>query len=264
MEETGYIHGTNSTEQERLALLNRLTNGPFLVFLDLKPTDSVLEVGSGLGILAGEVAQRVPQGEVVGIEYSQEQLAKVQITAPHLTFQQGDAHQLPFEADRFDVAYCRYVLEHVRDPLQVLREMRRVLKPGGRAYTQENNMQMVVFDPDCPHCESLLQKFILLQKRLGGDALIGKRLFGLFQQAGFREITLSFQPEIHPANTPTFRPWLENALGVFGGAGPLLVQQGLATEAEVHLALTELESLLEREDSSGLLFHWNRAVGTKT
>ena len=88
--DTLYIHGTDQAEQERLAALNRLTNPAFVEFLELRPDNSVLEVGSGLGILAGEVAARVPRGEVIGIEYSAEQLASARVTAPNLRFEQGD------------------------------------------------------------------------------------------------------------------------------------------------------------------------------
>jgi len=61
-----YIHGADSSERERLALLNRPTSAPFIEFLQPEAGDSVPEVGSGLGILAQEVAQRVPQGGVIG------------------------------------------------------------------------------------------------------------------------------------------------------------------------------------------------------
>ena len=95
-----------------------------------------------------------------------------------------------------------------------------------------------------------------------GDALIGKRLFGLFQQAGFRDIQLSYQPELHVAGTPTFRLWIENILGIIEGASALLQAHQLATSADMRLASAELQNLLTRADASAL-FHWNRAVGVK-
>ena len=55
-ESAGYIHGTTPSEQDRLATLNRLTNQAFVEFLEVRPQARVLEVGSGLGHLAGEVA----------------------------------------------------------------------------------------------------------------------------------------------------------------------------------------------------------------
>jgi SAM-dependent methyltransferase len=257
-----YIHGTDPEEQARLALLNRLTNPPFLAWLDLRPTDSVLEVGSGLGILAREVAARVPEGEVIGVERSAEQLAESPADTPALKFVQGDAHQLPFEESRFDLVYCRYLLEHVTDPAQVAREMFRVLKPGGRAYAQENNILVNAFDPDCPQWDDIWERFVELQRRLGGDAQVGKRLFTLFRQAGFSEIALSIQPEIHHAGQPTFVPWVQNLIGNVEGAREKLLAFGLASSTEIDGALSELRQLMTLEDA-GAYFYWNRAFGIK-
>jgi SAM-dependent methyltransferase len=261
-EPTIYIHGTHDAEQERLTRLNQLTNPPFLRFLDLAETDAVLEVGSGLGLLAGEVARRIPKGRALGVEFSAGQLARAAARVPNLRFAQGDAHHLPFADSVFDVVYCRYVLEHVGDPLHVLREMRRVLKPGGRAFAQENDTVLTVFDPDCPATDALIRQFVALQARLGGDGRVGKRLFALFHQAGLRDIELSYAPEIHPANRPTFRIWVENILGIIEGAADALQSHNLATDIEIEAARSELRRLLTRDDASAL-FHWNRAVGVK-
>lgn len=257
-----YIHGTDPEEQARLTLLNRLTNPPFLAWLAPRPTDTVLEIGSGLGILAREVALRVPLGEVIGVERSAEQLAASPTGTPGLTFVQGDAHHLPFEESRFDLVYCRYLLEHVADPAQVAREMFRVLKPGGRACAQENNILVNAFDPDCPQWDRVWEQFVELQRRLGGDARIGKRLYALFRQAGFSEIALSLQPEIHHAGQPTFVPWVQNLIGNVQGAREKLLAFGLASEAEIDGALSELRHLMTLEDA-GAYFYWNRATGIK-
>src|SRR5438067_12526014 len=90
MEQASYIHGTQPAEQARLRLLNELTNKSFIDFLQIEETNSVLEVGSGLGILAQEVARLVLKGEVVGVEYSREQLTLVKTSLPNLHFTQGD------------------------------------------------------------------------------------------------------------------------------------------------------------------------------
>jgi ubiquinone/menaquinone biosynthesis C-methylase UbiE len=262
MAETSYIHGTHAEEQERLARLNALTNQAFVEYLEIGSSDTVLEVGSGLGILAAEVAKCVPDGEVVGIEYSPDQLAAVRVSAPNLRFHQGDAHDLPFTEGSFDVVYCRYLLEHVADPLQVLREMHRVLRPGGRAFVQENNVLVHYFDPDTPLFDHVWRRFVELQRRLGGDAMVGKRLFALFREAGFRDVDLSLQPEFHWVGKPTFRPWVENLIGNIVGAEAKLVEHGLASSAEIRQAEAELRALMAREDASAL-FYWNRAKGVK-
>ncbi len=253
-----YIHGTDRAEQERLLALNRLTNPAFVEFLELRSDSAVLEVGSGLGILAAEAAERAPQGEVIGIEYSPEQLAAAQVRRTNLRFEQGDAHRLPFDWARFDVVYCRYLLEHVADPVQVLREMRRVLRPGGRACIQENNVLANEFYPECPRFDSVWEKFAALQSKLGGDALIGKKLFALLRQAGFQNIRLSIAPEIHPADSDTFLPWVENMIHNVTGAATLLVRDRLATQGEIDEAVAEVRAFEKRPDACAY-FYWNRA-----
>jgi SAM-dependent methyltransferase len=261
---TAYIHGTTRSEQARLALLNRLTNEPFIEFLELDEKASVLEVGSGLGILARQIAERLPGTDVCGVEYSSAQLAQAKnSSAANLHFVQADAHALPFAGDSFHTIYCRYLLEHVSDPVRVLNEMRRVLRPGGRALAQENNILIITFYPECPRFEAVWRKFAGLQAKLGGDALIGKKLFSLFKQAGFKEIRLSVQPEIHYAGAETFRPWIVNLLGnVEGGAGELQ-KHGLATHEEIEEAIAEMRSFSERDDAC-TIFYWNRASGVKS
>jgi SAM-dependent methyltransferase len=259
---TEYIHGTTSEEQRRLEALNRLTNAAFVAFLELQPTDRVLEVGSGLGILAADVAKRVPDGEVVGLEYSLDQLQAVRVSAPNLCLQQGDAHALPFPDESFDAVYCRYLLEHVADPPKVLGEMRRVLKPGGRIFALENDISVNRFDPDCPAWDRVWAAFITLQAQLGGDGIIGRRLYGLVKRAGFREIELSLQPEVHWPELPTFRPWIVNLLNNVEGAREKLLQSGLASDPDLTAAREELEALMGRDDSS-VLFHWDRVKAIK-
>lgn len=262
MTKAAYIHGTDGEEQGRLALLNRLTNEAFVNFLGVREADAVLEIGSGLGILARDVAARAR--EVWGVEYSEEQLSKAERDGRmNLRFVRGDAHALPFEDESFDLVYCRYVLEHVADPPRVLREMRRVLRAGGRARVQENNILANILDPPCPRFEKVWRSFAELQRHLGGDALIGGRLFSLFKRAGFRQVELSIQPEIHYAGEPTFGAWMENVAGNVRGGARGLIDEGLATREDVEGALAELREFAARDDAS-MIFYWNRAAGVKS
>ena len=211
MNDATYIHGTATSEQARLALLNRLTNGPFLEFLRVEPGSRVLDVGSGLGILAAEVAASAPGVQVTGLERSPAQIAAARQHAG-VNYVEGDALQLPFEEGRFDLVYCRYLLEHVKQPEQVVAEMRRVTRPGGSIAVMENDTSLVRFDPPCPAFQAIWTVFSRYQWQLGGDAFIGRRLYRLLQMAGWTQIELSLQPEVHWSGSPGFRPWVENLL----------------------------------------------------
>ncbi len=272
MAKARYIHGTEKSEQERLAALNAANNALFLRFLEEslrgREPERILEVGSGLGILTCEIARRWPRAEVVGIERSPEQLARVPAGAAkpeNVRFVQGDAHHLPFEDGAFDLMCCRFVLEHVGDPPGVLREMKRLLLPGGGGAgvccVQENNILINDFDPDCPKWDAVWAKFAELQQRLGGDALIGKRLFRIMRAAGFEEIALSMQPELHHAGQESFPWWVRNLIGNVRSGEKALIEQSLATREEIEGAIGELEALIKRDDATAL-FYWNRACAS--
>jgi len=260
MAKATYIHGTHGSEQERLSLLNRLTNPAFIEFLELGGQRRILEVGSGLGTLVSDVARNA-RASVFGIEYSQNQLARTDKSGT-VHFTRGDAHSLPYNNEAFDLVYSRYVLEHLAEPVKALSEMRRVLKPGGRACAQENNIFMIALDPECPSFDFVWKQFAALQSRFGGDALIGKKLFRLFQDAGFHDIQLSYAPEIHHSGTPVFKEWVVNLIGNVDSGMNSLIEHNLATEDQINTAIAELNALIERHDASAL-FHWNRATGIK-
>ncbi len=262
MGDTTYIHGTAPAEQDRLAKLGELTNAAFIQFLELDGARSILDVGSGLGVLDRQLATANPQIEIWGVERSTAQLMQAASDLPNLRFVQGDAHVLPFDADRFDVVFCRYLLEHVADPTAVLREIRRVLKPGGKVFLQENNILATTFDPDCPTFDAVWRKFAELQAILGGDALVGKKLYRLLLDAGFDEITLSVQPEVHRFGMTTYRPWIENLIHNVRPVEGELVARGLATMKEVSGAIAELAGLIENRAGSAF-FYWNRARAAK-
>src|SRR5436190_16207145 len=134
-----YIHGTEPGEQDRLAGLNRLTNQAFVQFLHVPPGSRILEVGSGLGLLASAVAEAAANVSVVGLEQSPAQIAAAARDS-RVQYVQGDAHRLQFGDESFDLVYARYVLEHVADPETVLKEMRRVTRQGGRVAVCENDI----------------------------------------------------------------------------------------------------------------------------
>lgn len=257
-----YIHGVHSEEQGRLRLLNRLTNPPFLDFVQVANGDQVLELGSGLGIIAHAIAEKNQAGHVTGIEYSAEQIAGCENELSNLEFVQGDAHHLPFATDRFDVVYGRYILEHLHNPVEAIEEAYRVLKIGGRVYFQENTISLVRFYPECPTFMFVWSQFIQLQRQLGGDAEIGLKLYSLLKKAGFEDLQLSFAEEVHYHEKGTLTDWVDNIIGnIESGVGRLL-EFHLATDREIAEAISELEALKSRDDASAY-FCWNRASGRK-
>lgn len=99
----------------------------------------VLDVGTGPGALAIEIAQRYPGCQVIGVDLAPEMLASAGSraeeagVADRVSFQVADASALPLDDGSIDLAVSTLSLHHWRDPAAVLRELHRVLRPDGQA-----------------------------------------------------------------------------------------------------------------------------------
>jgi SAM-dependent methyltransferase len=95
--------------------------------------ERVLDVACGTGVLAREVARLVgPSGSVVGLDTGAGMLAVASRLSPSIEWQQGTAEALPFESDSFDAVVSQFGLMFFPDRVSALREMIRVVRPGGR------------------------------------------------------------------------------------------------------------------------------------
>jgi SAM-dependent methyltransferase len=117
--------------------------------LNLAPGHSAIEIGCGLGRECEAMARIVgAAGRVVGIDASQALLDQaIARTAPlglPLEFRVGDAHALPFPDSSFDAARGERVFEHLADPAQAVRELARVVRPGGRIAGIEPDWETIV------------------------------------------------------------------------------------------------------------------------
>src|SRR6266550_5231346 len=103
----------------------------------LRAGGSALDVACGSGKLTAELAKLAEGGRVVGLDFSPRMLEIARRTHPEIEFLEGDALNLPFDDAIFDASTIAFGLRNLADPILGLREMLRVLKPGGRAVVLE-------------------------------------------------------------------------------------------------------------------------------
>jgi ubiquinone/menaquinone biosynthesis C-methylase UbiE len=188
-----YVHGYSDREQERLhdqasTLAELLHHDTFYT-----SGSSVLEAGCGVGAQTVILAQKSPEAHFTSIDISRVSLETARTSIEqrglsNVTFCSADVFNLPFEADSFDHVFVCFFLEHLRKPLEALKKLKIVLKPGGSITAIEGDHGSAYFYPESKFAQQAIDCLVKVQADMGGNALIGRQLYPLIKQAGFREI----------------------------------------------------------------------------
>ena len=146
----------------------------------LRPGMSLLDVGCGPGTITADLAERVAPGRVVAVDQAPVIVRRAQDYAAErgldLDFAVADVHALQFADDTFDVVHAHQVLQHVGDPVQALREMRRVCKPGGIVAARDSDYAAMTWFPLTPGLDQWLDLYHRVARAAGGEPDAGRRL----------------------------------------------------------------------------------------
>ena len=156
--------------------------------------ERILDVGCGPGVLSAEIAQRFPNTSVCGIDASSERISAAKALNPQLSnlnFYNQKAGQLAFDDNSFDLAYCRLMLEYSPAPVSVVKEMRRVCKPGGHIILQDLDGQLLWNYPEDPELQEPLETVLNEIKKTGHDPFVGRKLFSIAKAAGLCSVSVS-------------------------------------------------------------------------
>lgn len=190
---TSYVHGYSVRESERLTDQARTLTE--LLHHDTRfPAGSrVLEAGCGIGAQTVILAKNSPKAQIISIDISAESLRKAEDTVrkqgcTNVTFCEADISDLPFAPASFDHIFVCFVLEHLAKPQRALEQLRPLLKDGGTITVIEGDHGSAYFHPDNEDARRAIDCLVELQRRHGGNALIGRQLFPLVTGAGFRDV----------------------------------------------------------------------------
>lgn len=192
---SGYLHGFTEEERDRLRRQARQLEQAIYRDVDLWRCRKLLEVGCGVGAQSEVLLRRFPELHVTGVERSEENLKAARefiagLAGARDRFEgvHGDAASLPWPAAEFDSAFLCWVLEHVGDPMRVLSEVRRVLRPGSPVIVTEVQNASFFIDPYSPNTLDYWRVFNDHQLELGGDPFVGAKLGNLLLAVGYVDI----------------------------------------------------------------------------
>lgn len=264
----GYVHGYSASESTRLTdQANTLTE---LLHADTHyPAGChVLEAGCGVGAQTVILAANSPQAAFTSIDISAESLAEAQRQAQmagltNVAFRQADIFDLPFPAARFDHVFVCFVLEHLHSPATTLQALRRVLKPGGSITVIEGDHGSAYFHPDSDRARRAIGCLIDLQKQAGGNPLIGRQLYPLLAQAGYRGVGVSPRMVYADASRPALVDGFtrKTFTAMVEGVGGHAVREGLIDEASWAAGIRDLYRTAE--DDGTFCYTFFKAAGLK-
>jgi SAM-dependent methyltransferase len=190
---------------------------PVLGLMQLDPTDNILDMGCGAGWLSRILAQRVPQGRVVGMDISDEMIhhaREASVACENLVFVVGGVNEIPWEANFFNRVISVESSYYWPDPAKGIREIYRVLAEGGSAWI------LINYYRDNPYSHQWGVKLAVPTRLLSAD-----EWKNMFRDAGFTDVAHRLIPDPTPNPEVYTGRWFRDAkeLAAFRAIGALLV-----------------------------------------
>ena len=159
----------------------------------------VMDLGCGPGITSRAIAEMIPNGDVLGVDIS-EQLISVAHSnnsknpVNNLSFGTGNIYDLKTPDNTFDFAYSRFLFQHLENPIFALKNVLRILKPGGIYCIADVDDGWLMVYPDLPEFKFFTSTAAGDQSKNGGDRFVGRKFTSYFQQAGFSDVNQFIAP----------------------------------------------------------------------
>ncbi len=258
MKEREYIHGYTEEEQNRLIDQGEILSEFVFDRLDFTRCRRLLDVGCGVGAQTAILLRDYPQLQVTGLEIESKQIQKAEAFLSSLDYAKnryelihGNAsdEKIPVKND-YDAVLFIWVLEHVTEPMAVLRNVQKFVRQGGKVFAVEVFHSSLQLFPDCPNAMEFWQKSIEYQKSIDGDANIGHRMGNLFYDAGYTDIKISPYPmQFGKYDRERRAKMLDYWHNLMASAVPNMLKAGFTSETLWNKAEQEMMDLKDNDDA---------------
>ena len=246
-----YMLATGKAAIGRLRLLDEIF-GPatreFLMTIGLRRGWRVADIGCGIGLVTLWIAEQVGRSgwaSAVDVSFEQLRLAKSNAAAvglKNMSFHQASAYEIGLRADSFDLVYSRFLMCHLKHPVNALKEMGALLKKGGVLVCEDCDDSSIVTDPPTRAYTRLVEISRAVDAKRGLDSEIGLKLHRLFREAGFRSPNISMK-QMATLRGPAKLFW-ELTLRE---AAPAIIEAGAASAAELEAIGAEMQAIARDE-----------------
>ncbi len=262
----GYLHGFTENEQNRLYRQAKFLEPYVFEKIDFSHCRNILEVGSGVGAQTQILLRRFPELKIEGVDASLAQVKrakselKKEIKAGRVNFHQADALHLPFEDNTFDGAFVCWLLEHVSEPIEILKEIRRCLRENAVIHCNEVLNSSFFVHPYSPATIQYWFEFNDHQWNMKGDPFIGAKLGYYLQAAGFQNIKTRMVDHHYDNRMPKLRAqFIEEWTQLLLSGAPQLIEAGKINKKLVESMKKELLRLKE-DPNSVFVYSWVHAM----
>jgi len=199
-----YTHGHHESVL-RAHRWRTVENSAAYLIPHLRPGVRLLDVGCGPGTITADFTQRLAPGAVLGIDSSADVIAEAQRDHPGVSFATGDVYHLDLPEASFDIVHAHQVLQHLADPVAALKEMRRVVRPGGIVAVRDADYGSFTWHPADRRLTRWLALYHEIASANRGEPDAGRYLLSWARQAGFARIETSASAWCFA--TPDDRAW---------------------------------------------------------
>jgi ubiquinone/menaquinone biosynthesis C-methylase UbiE len=253
---TTYLHGYDPTEQKRLLKQARFLEPYVYAGIELEECERLLEVGCGVGAQTKILLRRFPEMKIDCVDLSERQLLaaadllKEEIKEKRVRLFRQNAEQLDMKFKNYDAVFLCWFLEHVPDPLKVLKRVKNHLRAGGRIYCTEPFNQALFMEPYSAAYLKYWFEFNDYQWTIGGHPFIGAKLGNLLLDAGFGYIRTELRPFHFDSRNPKKRAeFTEYFFQILLSAEEELLKEKRVTKQLISQMKKEVEAVKKSKDA---------------